>query len=224
MDEISQSLAAHGELVLFAVVFVDQAGLPLPSAPWLLGAGALCASGRMNAAAALGISVIASVIADVIWFYAGRRGGNGLPGLLRLWSWVPPSVAKHTRSMAERHSRLGLVVAKFLPGLGFVMPALAGALGVSVTHFLLFDGLGAVLYGAAYIMAGIVLHNQLQQALLLGKDLGFSAGLLAVVLVAAYLALKFGLGKESKRYAMARSGHQFERKSVYLRSRCREKG
>jgi membrane protein DedA with SNARE-associated domain len=191
MSEITQSLVAHGGLLLFAVVFVDQAGLPLPSAPWLLAAGALSASGRMNPAAAMGMSVVACLIADALWFYAGRRGGDRILRFIRIWSWVPDSGVKRTKAVAKRHGLPGLVIAKFLPGLGSVMPTLAGALGVTPTSFLLFDALGAVLYGAFYIMAGFLLHNQLQQALALLKQFGFSALLLTVVLVLSYIAFKY---------------------------------
>ena len=33
MNELTQFLMSHGGPVLFAIVFVEQAGLPLPSAP-----------------------------------------------------------------------------------------------------------------------------------------------------------------------------------------------
>ena len=82
MNEMTESLLAYGGLVLFTVVFLEQAGLPLPSAPWLLAAGALSATGEMNAAVALAMSVVACVIADSLWFYVGRRGGNRVVQLL----------------------------------------------------------------------------------------------------------------------------------------------
>src|SRR5215475_7121766 len=76
MHEITQSLIAHGGPILFAVVLAEQAGLPLPSVPWLLAAGALSASGKMNTAFAVGMSVTACLIADSLWFCFGRRAGN----------------------------------------------------------------------------------------------------------------------------------------------------
>ena len=41
-------LVRHGAAVLFVAVFVEQMGVPLPAAPWLLAAGALAASGEIN--------------------------------------------------------------------------------------------------------------------------------------------------------------------------------
>ncbi len=82
-----QFLVSHGAPLLFAIVFAEQAGLPLPSAPWLLTAGALSASGKLNPALAIGVTALAAVMADSLWFYIGRRGGLRM---LRLFCHRPP--------------------------------------------------------------------------------------------------------------------------------------
>jgi membrane protein DedA with SNARE-associated domain len=190
MNEITQSLIAHGGPILFAVVLVEQAGLPLPSVPWLLAAGALSASGKINAAFAVGISVAACVLADSLWFYLGRRGGNRVVHFLcRLF---PPanSFVGRTKDLFAGHGPQGLIVAKFLPGLGTLMPALAGALGINAAQFLLFDSLGSFLYGTFYILGGFFFHSQLQELLAVLKDLGFGSLLFCLTLVLAFIVLK----------------------------------
>src|SRR5262245_865738 len=191
MNEIIHSLAAYGGAVLFAAVFVDQAGLPLPAVPWLLAAGALSASGEMHAAGALGISVLACVSADSLWFYAGRRGGNRAVRLLCRLSLAPNSCLRRTKGLFGRQGLRGLIIAKFLPGLGAVVPPLAGALGVSAARFLLFDSLGSFLYAAFYIVVGVLFHNRLHQIAALLKHFGLIALLVALVLVPCYIALKY---------------------------------
>jgi membrane protein DedA with SNARE-associated domain len=190
MNQVTQSLIDHGGVVLFTVVLVEQVGLPLPSALWLLAAGALSASGEMNAVFAIGVSVAACLIADSLWFYVGRRGANRVLRVLCRWSPAPNSSVGRTKSLFVRHGPRGLVVAKFLPGLGTVMPPLVGALGVSGAHFLLFDSLGSFLYGAFYVFAGFFFHTQLQQLLAALKQLGFSALLSAMVLLSACVVVK----------------------------------
>ena len=46
MSEAAQFLVKHGGAVLFGVVLLEQAGLPLPAMPWLVTAGALAAGGK----------------------------------------------------------------------------------------------------------------------------------------------------------------------------------
>lgn len=191
MNEISQFLVAHAGPVLFAVFFADQLGLPVPSAPWLLAAGALSAKGEMNAGFALGVSITACLIADSLWFCAGRFCGG------RIWllfSRLPRSAAFWlglTMRLLGRHNLRGLVVAKFIPGLGMALPAVAGALDVSVGEFLLCDGLGALLYGSLYFIAGVVFHNQLQGLVATLNGAGFIVLGLALVLGSAYLGCKY---------------------------------
>jgi hypothetical protein len=45
-----QFLVDHGASVLFLVVFVEQAGLPIPAIPLLIAAGALVGVGKMSLA------------------------------------------------------------------------------------------------------------------------------------------------------------------------------
>ena len=53
MNELLQFVVRHGYMLVFAWVFVEQAGLPVPSAPLLLAAGALSGMHQMN----LGLAV-----------------------------------------------------------------------------------------------------------------------------------------------------------------------
>src|SRR5882672_11110451 len=146
MNEITQFLMGHGGPVLFAIVFAEQAGLPLPSAPWLLAAGALSAGGKLNPALAIGVTALAALMADSLWFYVGRRGGQRVLRLFCRLSLARNSCVGRTKNLFARHGLETLVAAKFLPGLGAVMPALAGALGMSTSRFLFCDGLGSLFY------------------------------------------------------------------------------
>lgn len=42
MNETLDFLVRNGAVVLFVVVFLEQLGIPLPAAPWLLAAGGPC--------------------------------------------------------------------------------------------------------------------------------------------------------------------------------------
>src|SRR3989442_14080102 len=85
MSETLQFLVKHGYLLLFAWVFAEQIGLPLPSLPLLLAAGALAGTGRLKGTAGVGVPVVAAMISDVLLYELGRRrGGPVLPFLCRI--------------------------------------------------------------------------------------------------------------------------------------------
>src|SRR5580704_8185075 len=61
-SETSQFLVRHGLLIVFAAMFLEQLGLPIPAFPWLLAGGALAAVGQFSLAAGLALTVAACLI------------------------------------------------------------------------------------------------------------------------------------------------------------------
>src|SRR3989454_6856264 len=130
MTETLGFLVRHGPSVLFAAVFVEQMGVPLPAAPWLLAAGALAGTGKINWFTALSAATFGSILADLIWFYLGRYRGQRVLGFLCRISLEPDSCVRRTQDIFTRYGMRGVMVAKFIPGLSTLAPPLAGSSGV----------------------------------------------------------------------------------------------
>jgi hypothetical protein len=75
MDELTASLVEHGVPLVGLNVFLQQLGLPIPAVPTMIVAGAMAAASRLSGLGVFVISVAASVIADLLWYWAGRRYG-----------------------------------------------------------------------------------------------------------------------------------------------------
>src|SRR5436190_20272782 len=165
MTEILEFLVRHGAAVVFAPVFIEQMGLPLPATPWLLAAGALIGTGTMNWVGALGAAVFGCLLADLIWFYLGRHYGNRVLNLLCRISLEPDSCVRRTQDVFTRYGMRGVMAAKFIPGLSTLAPPLAGSSGVSVSRFFFFDGLGSLLYAGAFIVLGVLFSRQLERVI-----------------------------------------------------------
>jgi membrane protein DedA with SNARE-associated domain/rhodanese-related sulfurtransferase len=191
VNDTLEFLVRHGVTVVFAVVFVEQMGVPLPAAPWLLAAGALAAAGKMNWAALVGAATFSSLLADMIWFYFGRVYGHRVLDLLCRISLEPDSCVRRTEAIFTRNGMRGIIAAKFIPGLSTLAPPLAGSTGVSAPRFLIFDGLGSLLYGGSFLLLGALFSRQLEQVL--NALAGLGGGALAVVagLAALYIGYKF---------------------------------
>src|SRR5437773_6349952 len=186
MTETPGFLVRHGPGVLFAAVFVEQMGVPLPAAPWLLAAGALAATDNINWFAALAAATFGSLLADLIWFNLGRYGGHRVLDLLCRISLEPDSCVRRTQDVFTRHGMRGVVVAKFIPGLSTLAPPLAGSSGVSAPRFLFFDGAGSLLYGGGFLLVGVIFSHQLEQVIVALAGLGHGALGVVVGLVALY--------------------------------------
>jgi membrane protein DedA with SNARE-associated domain/rhodanese-related sulfurtransferase len=191
MNETVDFLVRHGITVLFAAVFVEQMGVPLPAVPWLLAAGALAGTGQMNWLLALGAGTVSSLLADLIWFYLGRYRGQRVLNLLCRISLEPDSCVRRTENLFTRYGMRGVVAAKFIPGLSTLVPPLAGNAGVSTSRFVFFDVLGSLLYVGCFILAGVLFSHQLEQVINAIAGLGHGALGVVVGLAVLYIGYKY---------------------------------
>src|SRR4051812_10074524 len=127
MNQMTQLLLGYAEPALFLVVFAEQVGVPIPAAPMLVAAGTLAADGAFNPATAVGAAVAGSLLADLIWFYVGRRGGKNVLRCLRKFTLCDDSRFAQAERFFVRYEMSAVVLGKFVPGLSLVVPPLAGA-------------------------------------------------------------------------------------------------
>lgn len=198
-------LLTYGYLLLFVWVLLQQLGIPLPATPVLLAAGGLSAEGSIDFFLALAISVIATLIADTIWFFIGRSQGHRVLNLLCKLSLEPTTCVRRTQDSFGRSRRVLLVSAKFVPGLGLLAPPVAGQNGMAFGSFLLFDGAGAALWAGALLVAGRFFGNLLaRNPHLLDWAGRFSGVLLALGIVAFFLLRLYRRRAVLKKFAATR--------------------
>lgn len=191
MNPSLEFLLRHGAIVLFASVFVEQMGVPLPAAPWLLAAGALCGAGQMYWATAVGAAVAGALCADVIWFYLGRSRGRRVLNFICRVSLEPDSCVRRTQNIFGRYGMRAVIVAKFIPGLGILAAPLAGNSGVKAIRFFSFDIVGSMLYAGSLIVIGVIFNHQLEQVIDALAALGARALALIGALVLIYIGIKY---------------------------------
>lgn len=191
MEEILEFIVRYKYVVLFALVFAEQIGLPVPALPFLLAAGALVRTGQLDLGTALLIGVVASVVSDVVWYQIGRRRGMKVLNLLCRISLEPDSCVRRTEDLFARHGARSLLVAKFFPGYNTAAPPLAGVFGMRFGRFLLFDALGAVLWLGAFGGLGYAFGHQLEELVGRVQALGVRLGAAVLIGVAAYVLYKY---------------------------------
>ncbi len=191
MHATLEFLVHHGYLVLVGWVFLEQAGLPLPSIPLLLAAGALAGAGKLNLPLALLLSVAAAVSADTIWYELGRRRGIRVLQLLCRISLEPDSCVRRTQGVFEKQGARSLLLAKFIPGLSTVATPLAGIFHMRLSRFLLFDSLGSLLWAGSFLGVGLLFSNQIERIAARAASLGGWLILLIAAALASYVTYKF---------------------------------
>jgi membrane protein DedA with SNARE-associated domain len=190
MHGLFEFISRHGYFVLLAWVFADQLGVPLPAFPLLLAAGALAGAGRLSLSASFLLSVFAAVLADAIWYNLGRTRGIRVLQLLCRISLEPDSCVRRTEGLFAAQGARGLLLAKFVPGLGTVAPPLAGIFHMRFRRFLLYDALGAALWAGSFLGAGFLFSRQVEIAERRAAALGRGLIVLLAGSAAAYLLYK----------------------------------
>jgi len=191
MNRLIALVIRYGVPLVSLNVFAEQIGAPIPAVPTLIIAGALTRDGKMSSTQVMIGAVVASLVADWIWFLLGRYHGYRILRLLCRISLSPDSCVRETEANFERWGMKSLLVAKFIPGFSTVAPPLAGATKRGTLEFLIYDGAGAFLWAGSAVAAGRVFHRAIDRVIARLEDLGgwavlFLAGILALWIVAKW--------------------------------------
>lgn len=196
MQHLIALIGEYGLLFVFFNVLAAQAGLPLPAVPTLVLTGALLNRGPFpsvpqSAAALLGVAVLAALIADTAWYFAGIRIGRPVLRVMCRISLSPDTCVRQTESIYSRLGAPSLMIAKFVPGFAAVATALAGAVGTPFVMFLLFDAIGAALWAGVAIGVGWLFRNAVESLLATLAHLGEIGVAIIALALLAFVALKW---------------------------------
>jgi membrane protein DedA with SNARE-associated domain/rhodanese-related sulfurtransferase len=184
-------LQEYGVLIVFAVVLIEQIGMPIPAFPILIVSGALSVDGDTKWPAVLAVSVLACLISDYFWFRAGRYYGKRILKLLCRISLSPDYCVSQTEDNFNRWGPKALVVAKFIPGFNTIAPPLAGALGTSNGTFLGFSIIGGLVWSGTGIAIGAFFHTSVDQVLDVLSTMGTTALIVLAVLLLLFVSFKY---------------------------------
>lgn len=155
-----QQYGAWVYVLLFAIVFAETGLVVLPFLPGdtlLFIAGAMCATGQMDAWLLIVLLVIAATTGNTVNYFVG--------------SWIGPKVFDvhirfldhqallRTHTFYERHGGKTLVMARFIPVVRTFAPFVAGVSKMTFAKFQLFNMIGAVLWVAILVLSGEAFGN-----------------------------------------------------------------
>ncbi len=159
MTHAAQFALAHGAALLFIWILLQQAGVPIPSAPLLIAVGSLASYGRLRLFPSLLAALTACLLADGFWYRVGRRRSKSHRCCRPKSNWK-----NRVLSLIWRHSGAAMLFAKFIVGSN-VVSLLAGQSGLSAARFLIYDGIGSLTWSGSYIAIGYLVHGQLHWTL-----------------------------------------------------------
>ena len=184
-DWLVELFARYGYLVVFAGVFLENSGLPVPGETALLAGAAMAKFGRLSLFWVIVTAIGAAILGDNLGFLIGRMAGRGLAerhgwkiGLTRA------RLAQFDRFF-HRHGAKTVFIARFVTGLRVCCALLAGSSELGWKTFLLYNAMGAIVWSIAIAAAGYSLAYSWET---LNKWIG-RTGVIALVAVGLFAAL-----------------------------------
>lgn len=156
MSDLFVLIQRHGYALIFAIVFAEAIGLPMPAAIALVGGGAAVAAKLLSGPTLFLLAICGMLLGDALLFVLGRYMGWTLLGLLCRLSMNPEACILNSAESFYKRGKTALVIAKFIPGVNTMSPPLAGSMKMKPLQFLQFDAAGAALYILAYGTLGYI--------------------------------------------------------------------
>ena len=153
--------------ILFVIVFAETGLVVTPFLPGdslLFAAGALGASGALDARVAAVVLVTAAIAGDAVNYAIGRSAGTRLIHLARTdprWGrWIRPVYIERAHEFFERHGGKAIVLGRFMPIVRTFVPFVAGVAEMSYPAFALYNVAGAIAWvgiclGAGYLFGAV---------------------------------------------------------------------
>src|SRR5580704_1979063 len=154
MDFLATAVAQHGYSILFAIVFMEAIGIPVPAALGLLIAGGAAARGTLAPFNCIAFALSAMLLGDTLMYLLGKYTGWWLLGVLCRISLNPEACILQSADSFYKRGRALLVIAKFLPGINTMAPPLSGSMSMPAWQFFGLDFLAAMLYTGVWFVAG----------------------------------------------------------------------
>jgi membrane protein DedA with SNARE-associated domain len=191
MPYITDMILQYGFLIIFLNVLFEQAGLPLPTYPTLMIAGALSFTGGMGVAEILITATAAAMAADLLWYFTGAHLGRRVLGILCKLSLAPNSCVQRTESAFKRIGSRSLLFAKFVPSAGPIAACISGIIRMRMSNFLLFDFVGATTYVAPPVVLGRIFHDTIEPILEAFTSRGMYGAIALAFVLAVFLFVRW---------------------------------
>ncbi|PYN12549.1 MAG: hypothetical protein DME05_21335 [Candidatus Rokuibacteriota bacterium] len=136
LELIASLVIAHGYPLLFTIIALDCAFLPIPGELLLLTFGGIAVQAQFDLGIGIAVAALAVLVGDSISYWLGRFGGKRVMNKFRFaqrWTLGAPAV----------------VFGRFVIGARVVVAPLAGARRMPFGRFLLFDAIGATLWAGS---------------------------------------------------------------------------
>ncbi len=185
---MTNQLLAHGLILLFALVAIESAGVPLPGETALVAAAILSERGHYSLLAVICVAAAAAILGDNGGYWIGRKGGRALlrrtPVVRNYFERALPPAERFFR----RHGAKTVFLGRFIAILRVTAAWLAGISHMPWWRFLLWNATGGIAWAALVAVVAYKFGDAAAEAISRYGLLGAAAAV--VVALLGFVALK----------------------------------
>jgi membrane protein DedA with SNARE-associated domain len=200
VDHALLDLVQHfGYLIVFLGVGIESLGIPVPGETVLIVGAVLAGQGRLDPPGVAVAAVLGATLGDNTGYYVGHRWGRRLLATRALRRVYDPRRVALAERFFERHGWTAVFFGRFVAILRIFAGPLAGLHRMPWRLFLLSNALGAVVWVAAVMAAGMLVGGNLDHIVGLVSRGGYVALGLVVVLGVVFVVWRVMRGRRELR-------------------------
>ena len=182
----------HLYAALFLLIFIEEAGIPLPvpGDTIILLAGAEVSNERASAPAAVVLVVLATMGGSSVLYWVSRLGGMTVLSRLCRFAHIREERVETVGRWMRGHTGPVVVFGRLTPGFRTITSIAAGTFGISYLPFLVYTAISATIWAVIYLLLGAAISDFYHTvAAYLFRPSPLALALLAFVLSAAGVAI-----------------------------------
>ncbi len=186
MHQLVALVASYGYAVTFALIFLESVGIPVPGEGILIATALFAArTQRLDIAVVVITAATAAFLGSNVGYLLGRSAGHALIQRFGGYVGLTPARQRLGQYLFIRHGAKIIFLGRFIAILRAFAGILAGANQMPWRKFLLFNGLGAIVWTAAIALGAFYFGKAFVH---LSRPLGLALLVLTgVALIAAFI-------------------------------------
>jgi membrane protein DedA with SNARE-associated domain len=177
---IDDLVTSYGLPLLFVLIFVETAGVPLPGETALIVAGILASQGKLDITYVIVVAAVAAILGDNTGYWIAREWGRALIERSPRLQGVAARTLPRTERFFERHGGKTIFLARFVAFLRFTAAWAAGLGKMHWLHFFVWNAAGGIAWA---VTIGLVSYYAGRAAADAINKYGLYAGAAVVAIV-----------------------------------------
>jgi membrane protein DedA with SNARE-associated domain len=190
---VENVLLHHGLVILFVLIAMESAGVPLPGEAALIAAAALAQNDRFHSIeTVIVVAALAAIVGDNIGYWIGRKGGRALLARTPIIRDVFERALPPSERFFARHGSKTVFLGRFVAFLRITSAWLAGISRMPWWRFFFWNAFGGIVWAT---VVGVVAYKFGEAAVKAINKYGLY-GAVAVIAAIAIIYVAFRVWKK----------------------------